>query len=78
MGQFIRIVIILFGVWLVLGIVRRALARRRPDRGIAPPASVAEILPCAHCGVHVPRRQAITHGGRIYCSEEHRLAGPKK
>jgi uncharacterized protein len=32
---------------------------------------------CAHCGVHLPTHEAIVDAGSAYCSEAHRLAGPK-
>ncbi len=36
------------------------------------------IEPCAHCGVHLPVSEALHDiGGRVYCSEAHRLAGPR-
>lgn len=36
------------------------------------------IEPCAHCGVHLPVAEALHDiGGRVYCSEAHRLAGPR-
>jgi uncharacterized protein len=37
-----------------------------------------EMLACAHCGVHLPRPDAsFDVQGRAYCSEAHRLAGPR-
>ncbi|HET7528448.1 MAG TPA: PP0621 family protein [Burkholderiaceae bacterium] len=32
---------------------------------------------CAHCGVHLPVGDAVMDRGIAYCSEAHRLAGPK-
>lgn len=67
-------------VLLVLGLAR---ARRRvdskPARPAAGPAKPAaeEMVRCAHCGVHLPRRDALVGGASgLYCSEAHRLAGP--
>jgi uncharacterized protein len=51
-------------------------ATRRPgaDRRGAP----ATMLACAHCGVHLPQSDALFDaGGRPYCGEAHRLAGPR-
>jgi len=59
--------------------VRRALTARnardatKGDAG--PPAG--ELVSCAHCGVHLPRAEARTAGGRHYCSEEHWRLGPR-
>lgn len=40
----------------------------------APPAE--PMVRCAHCGVHLPRGDALPRGERYYCSEEHRQAAP--
>jgi uncharacterized protein len=75
MGQLIRIILILVAVWLVLSFLRHALERRRQRRSGG--TQVAEMVPCAHCGVHVPRAQAIEYHGMVYCCEEHSRAGPR-
>ena len=69
MGQLLRIAIILFGVWLVLRIVRRTLTQRRPDSP-APPA-VADMLRCDYCGTFVPRSEAVAARGKHYCNGTH-------
>ena len=75
MGQLLRIIIILFGLWLVLQIIKRALAsHQKPPAG---KPSVAHMIVCAHCGVHVPESEAIRDDGKLYCSEEHRKAAKK-
>lgn len=64
---------------LVVGIViwlLRASARRRTT---VPPKAQAKslqvIVPCAHCGVHLPRQQAVAGAeGRLYCTDAHRIA----
>jgi uncharacterized protein len=72
MGQLLRLVIILIGLWLVLQIVKRALAsRQKPPLG---KPAIAPMIVCAHCGVHVPESEAIRAGSKLYCSEEHRKA----
>ena len=83
MGQLVRIVIILFAVWLVIRFAQRALKRFRKvhtasssrPAGTAP---VTEIIPCAHCGVHIPKSRALFSKDKAYCCEEHRRAADKK
>ena len=75
MGQLLRIIIILIGLRLVLTIVKRALASRHKPPADKP--SVAHMVVCAHCGVHVPESEAIRDGNKLYCSEEHRKAVKK-
>ncbi len=41
-------------------------------------AAPAEIVACAHCGVHLPVDEAVVgEEGRVFCGEPHRLAGPR-
>lgn len=43
-----------------------------------PPGGPQTMLACAHCGVHLPQADALMDaGGRPFCSEAHRLAGPR-
>jgi uncharacterized protein len=38
----------------------------------------APMIACVHCGVHLPRSEAQADTtGRLFCSEAHRLAGPR-
>jgi uncharacterized protein len=49
------------------------LARKRGRRSAPPPSE--SMVPCAHCGINVPRSEALGSGGRFFCSEEHRRIG---
>lgn len=69
MGQLLRIIVILIGLWLVLQIVKRALASRRTPPTDKP--AVANMVACAHCGMHIPESEAVRDGNRYYCSKEH-------
>ena len=33
------------------------------------------LVPCQHCGVHIPKKDAIQQDQFFYCSEEHRKKG---
>ena len=71
------LVIAVVGVllWLMLGRRREADVKGRRDP--APPKPVAMIA-CAHCGVHLPQSDALFDaGGRPFCGEPHRVAGPR-
>lgn len=49
-----------------------------PPPGRAGPPQAQAMLACAHCGVHVPQGDVLADAaGRPYCSEAHRLAGPR-
>ena len=43
-------------------------AQRTPPR---PTAAPQDMVACAHCGVHLPRDEAITLDTRHYCCAEH-------
>jgi len=49
-------------------------ARKRAASSAPPP--VEKMVACAHCGVNLPRSEALESAGRFYCSEEHRRIGP--
>ncbi len=65
-------------LWLMFGRGRRTeqVRQRETKRGAAEPVA---MLQCAHCGVHLPKSDALFDaGGRPYCGEPHRLAGPRR
>jgi uncharacterized protein len=71
----ILLVVVVFVLWLMLG--RRP--RPAPPKPAAPrqPLAVEGMLVCAHCGVHLPRSEALLGTGLPYCSAAHRDAGPR-
>jgi len=69
MGQLLRLVIILIGVWLVIQIIKRSFASSSRPRTAKP--TIAKMVACAHCGVHVPESEAFQNGDKFYCSREH-------
>ena len=72
MGQFLRLVILLVGLWLVLQIIKRALAKRNKPSPQQP--TLTNMIACDRCGVHIPESEAIREDDRLYCSEAHRKA----
>ncbi|MEY4734227.1 MAG: hypothetical protein RLZZ464_2293 [Pseudomonadota bacterium] len=66
----------LFFVLVVLVVVW-AIKRGRAGTA-APKASQAptptEMVACAHCGIHLPRAEAVSGHKGQYCSTEHRSA----
>ncbi len=68
----VLLVVVAVGWWLAS---RRpkAVARRQQQQAAKPQA----MLSCTHCGVHLPASEAVVDGSGSYCSEAHRLAGPR-
>ena len=75
MTKLLLLALLIVGVVLLVRAGGRA-ARRRADAAEAPKARGEEdIIPCAHCGLHLPRSEGVPAGDRFFCSEEHRRVG---
>jgi uncharacterized protein len=68
-------VLLLF--WMVFGRSRRGRRTGGASRPPPPPAQAEGMVVCAHCGVHLPRSEALNVGELTYCSPVHREAGPR-
>ncbi|MCC9595586.1 MULTISPECIES: PP0621 family protein [unclassified Rubrivivax] len=80
MKYLLVIAVVGFVLWLMFGRGRgrEAAAPARRARGAVAPAQPQEMVECARCGVHLPADEALADvAGRRYCSEAHRLAGPR-
>ena len=66
-----KILLLLIAVAVIYFLVTGFARRRKPS---APSASES-MVPCAHCGINVPRSEALEGAGRFFCSEEHRRVG---
>jgi uncharacterized protein len=71
MGQFLRLIIILFGVWIVLRLLKRNLLERPGPTSSSPSSPSADMLRCEYCGMFVPRGEAVVARGHAYCSGDH-------
>jgi uncharacterized protein len=47
---------------------------RKRARSSAPPPSETMVA-CSHCGLNLPRSEALERSGQFFCSEEHRRIG---
>lgn len=79
-----RILLLVIAVLIFVWLLRRALTGRRTGgqaRAPNPPPPAPELVACSHCGVLLPRNEAIdgTDPGaaavRYFCSEDHRRRG---
>jgi len=76
-----RILIVVVLVGLALWLLKRALGR--PDRRQSPPpkassrpkdkstAETLDLVACHHCGLHLPRTEALWRESKPFCSEAH-------
>jgi uncharacterized protein len=73
MLKFLVLLLVIVGVGGGLWMARRgALPRAKADERLEP------MVACAHCGLHVPAKDAVMHEGRSYCGVVHRDLGPAK
>lgn len=57
---------------------RRTRDEQRPARPAArPDPHVQDMVACAHCGVHLPRGEAVEAGALHFCGDAHRRLGPR-
>jgi uncharacterized protein len=63
-------------VLILLGFVIYAILKSYARSQTAKPSSSAtrapeDMVKCAHCGVNLPRSEAILTRGKFFCSREH-------
>jgi uncharacterized protein len=75
MKYLIVVLVVLVVVWLLLRSGKRAASP--PASSASAKASTQDMLPCSHCGVHLPKAEALLDDRGAFCSEAHRLAGPR-
>lgn len=72
-----RLILLGLAVLILVWLVRRAFGQRQGDAPKVPGAP-GELVACAHCGVLVPRGEALSAAGAQYCGEEHARLGPRR
>lgn len=74
----LKFLLVIAVVVLVLWALRRP-SLPPPPRRPGPPPQLEPMVRCSHCGVHLPRSEAVTGpDGHLYCSPAHRAAGPRR
>lgn len=72
--KIILLIVIVFVAVLVFRAYKRALDKpSAPVRDSKP----EDMVKCAHCGVNLPRSEAIYSGGDFFCTPEHQKLGQK-
>jgi uncharacterized protein len=70
----IKFVLLALLIGVVLWLLLRV--RKRPAQRAGAVPGAEDMVVCAHCGVHLPRSEALLADGRAYCGALHRDAGP--
>ncbi|MBE0509097.1 MAG: hypothetical protein K0A95_06280 [Chromatiales bacterium] len=68
----IRVLIIALLVWLAYRAIRGMLSKPRPGKARRPESLSTDMVRCQHCGIHIPKHEALPRGEHYYCSPEHR------
>jgi len=76
MKYLIVVLVVVVVAWLLLRGGKRAAPPAKPAASPSPTAPQA-MLQCCHCGIHLPRAEALTDERGAFCTEAHRLAGPR-
>ncbi len=63
-----------FIVFAIFKAYQRSLQKAPPP---AREGAVEDMVKCAHCGVNLPRSEAIYSGGDFFCTPEHQRLGGK-
>lgn len=69
---------LLLAVLLVIWAIKRGRVadKSKPPESNQPstPATPSDMVTCAHCGIHLPKEEAVSGQNGLYCSTEHRTA----
>ena len=65
MKYLVLLLIVVAGIWWLR-------QQRRPDQAPSQPSSPQVMVPCTHCGTHVPENDAVRGSRGTYCSATHR------
>lgn len=81
-----RYIVVTLALALIVFWIFRAARGRGPDQQLPkgkseshrpPTLPVEDMVSCAHCGLHLPKAEAIAGKSAMYCSADHRrLAEP--
>ena len=71
----IKILLLLVIGFVVWGLFRSYQRSLNPPTTPANKQTVEDMVKCAHCGVNLPRSEAIFSGGEFFCPPEHQKLG---
>jgi uncharacterized protein len=65
MKYLVLLLIVLGGIWWIR-------QQRKPNQPASKKSGTQVMVPCAHCGTHVPEDDAMPGTRGLYCSAAHR------
>jgi uncharacterized protein len=75
----IKAVLLLLALFCLFFLLRNSFKssfKNRDEAQASPPKELPPhaMLSCAHCGVHLPRDEALPGRGGVFCDAAHRMA----
>lgn len=67
----IRLLIIALAVWLLVRVLKRWLAPRPKAVPKDKAQDNPDMVRCAHCGLHIPKSEALSRDELYFCSRQH-------
>lgn len=86
MGKILFWVIVIIGGLLAARLLAHYSAQNRAENGDAKQMKrqraekkpLESMVRCEHCGIHLPRSEAVMAEGRIWCSQDHAKLGMRQ
>ena len=75
MGKLLLLLGLGFVIYLMFRNYQRSL--NRPSESATTERGPEDMVKCAHCGVNMPRSEAILSQGEFFCTPEHQRLGRK-
>jgi len=66
----IRILLIALVAWLLLRMLKNWANKKAVTRKKSPD-ELETMVRCQHCGLHIPKNEALQSDNKYYCSQEH-------
>lgn len=67
----LRTLLLGLALWGLYLIVRHLLREKRRSKARPGTPKAVDSVQCAHCGLHLPREEALQRGEHFYCSQAH-------
>ncbi|MBA1332444.1 hypothetical protein QQ73_15535 [Candidatus Endoriftia persephone str. Guaymas] len=67
----LRYLLIGAAIWVALLIIRHLWSRHQTQPHSSRQVKSLEGVQCAHCGLHLPREEALQADDHFFCSQEH-------
>lgn len=64
-----RLIFLVVAIALVYWLLRRF---RQPPSDAQDSSQTEDMVSCEHCGLNLPKSEALSSGDKYYCCEEHR------